>query len=72
MAIVRPAIRAAIEDALAEELATWLGAARYERVAARIGYRHGVQHRTLGTPVGQIPLTVPRARVSDATGQMRE
>jgi len=72
MAILRPAIRAAIEDALGQELATWLGAARYERVAARVGYRHGVQHRTLGTPVGQIALTVPRARVQAAHGQMRE
>ena len=26
-----------IEDALRQELATWLGAARYERVAARVG-----------------------------------
>src|SRR6185503_4310632 len=71
MASLRPASRAAVEDALGQELASWLGAARYERVAARVGSRPGVQHRTFGPPVGPLALTVPRARVQAAHGQMR-
>ena len=72
MATIRPVIRAAIEDAISRELCAWLGAARYERAAQRVGYRNGVQHRELGTPLGQIPLTVPRARIHEASGQTRE
>jgi putative transposase len=72
MATIRPVIRAAIEDAIAHELCAWLGAARYERAASRVGYRNGIQERELGTPLGQIALTVPRARVTDPDGQTRE
>ncbi|MFN8063411.1 MAG: transposase [Vicinamibacterales bacterium] len=63
MAIIRPAVRAAIEAAVEAELKAVLGAARYERIAGRVGYRHGSQTRTLGTPMGAIAVTVPRARV---------
>lgn len=72
MATIRPVIRAAIEDAIASELAAWLGAARYERAASRVGYRNGVQRRELGTGLGQIPLAVPRARIATGDGQTRE
>jgi transposase-like protein len=72
MATIRPVIRAAIEDAIASELATWLGAARYERVASRVGYRNGVQTRALGTPIGQMEVTVPRARIGMPDGRTRE
>jgi putative transposase len=72
LATIRPVIRAAIEDAIEQELAVWLGAARYERVAERLGYRNGVQHRELGTPLGQVPLTVPRARLRSPEGGTRE
>lgn len=63
MAIIRPAVRAAIEAAVEAELKAVLGAARYERIAGRVGYRNGSQTRTLGTPMGAIAVTVPRARV---------
>lgn len=68
LATIRPVIRAAIEDAIDAELAAWLGAARYERVTARLGYRNGVQSRELGTPMGQVALTVPRARLRTPAG----
>jgi hypothetical protein len=41
MAAIRPAIRAAIEHAVEAELTAVLGAARYERLRPRLGYRHG-------------------------------
>ena len=63
MAVIRPAVRAAIEAAVDAELQALLGAARYERIAGRLGYRHGSQARTVGTPMGAIAVTVPRARI---------
>ena len=63
MAAIRPAVREAIEAALERELTALLGASRYARVASRLGYRNGVQVRALGTPLGEIAVTVPRARV---------
>ena len=68
MAAIRPAVREAIEAALEKELSELLGAARYARVATRLGYRNGGQVRPLGTPLGQIPVTVPWARVQTAGG----
>ena len=64
MAAIRPAIRAAIEQAVEAELTAVLGAARYERLRPRLGYRHGTQERAVGTPMGAVPVTVPRARVT--------
>ena len=64
MAAIRPAIREAIEAAVAAELTAVLGAARYERWRPRLGYRHGTQERVIGTPMGAVTVTVPRARVS--------
>jgi len=72
MRMIQPVIRAAIEDAIAHELSAWLGATRYERAAQRVGYRNGSQRRELGTPMGQIALAVPRARVQEADGRTRE
>lgn len=72
MAVIRPAIREAIEQALARELSAVLGAARYERVAARLGYRNGVQVRDLGTGLGAVTIAVPRARIQHAAGGSHE
>ena len=66
MAAIRPAIREAIEQAVEAELTAVLGAARYQRLQPRLGYRNGTQERAVGTPMGVVPVTVPRARV--ATG----
>ena len=63
---IRPAVREAIETALEQELQRQLGAARYGRVAERVGYRNGHRARALGTPLGPVAVTVPRARVGAA------
>jgi putative transposase len=68
---IRPAIREAIEHALEAELGAVLGAQRYERIAARLGYRNGTQVRQLGTPMGAVTVAVPRARL-EAAGNTRE
>jgi transposase-like protein len=67
MAAIRPAVREAIEQAVEAELTALLGAARYERIGERLGYRHGAQERVIGTPMGAIPVTVPRARLAAPT-----
>lgn len=72
MAVIRPAIREAIEQALARELSAVLGAARYERVAERLGYRNGVQVRELGTGIGAVTVAVPRARITSGAGASQE
>jgi transposase-like protein len=64
MAAIRPAIREAIEQAVETELTAVLGAARYERLRPRLGYRNGTHERAVGTPMGAIPVTIPRARVT--------
>jgi hypothetical protein len=56
-----PCVRDAIEMALEAELRAVLGAARYARVTARLGCRNGTQQRELGTRMGAIGITVPRA-----------
>lgn len=66
MDILRPAIRAAIETAIEDELRRQLGAQRYARVTDRAGYRNGHRDRVLGTAVGAIPVSVPRARIGEA------
>lgn len=65
MDILRPAIRDAIETAIEDELRHHLGAQRYARVAERLGYRNGHRDRVLGTGVGAITVTMPRARVGE-------
>jgi putative transposase len=71
MAVIRPAVREAIEAAVEAELTAVLGAARYERLQRRGGYRNGTQERALGTPMGAVAVTVPRARM-DAAPATRE
>jgi transposase-like protein len=51
-----------------EELATALGAARYERNGARAGYRNGTKARTLTGPTGPLALTLPRGLVQTPAG----
>jgi transposase-like protein len=68
MAAIRPAIREAIEQAVATELTAVLGAARYERLRPRLGYRNGSQERAVGTPMGAVAITIPRARVTASAG----
>src|SRR5437762_116125 len=55
--------------AVHEELALALRAGRYERQAARHGYRNGVKTRTLTGPAGPMALTLPRATLARADGE---
>ena len=67
--LIDAAVRRAIEVAVEEELAGALGADRYEREAARRGYRNGTKERTLTGPTGPVPLTLPRATVTTPAGR---
>src|SRR5262249_59825303 len=68
LAEITPVLREAIDEALRSELARVLGAARYERVKGREGYRNGALTRELGTPMGRVKVEVPRARLTDGKG----
>ena len=69
---LRRYIREALEVALREELAAALAARPYERQERRRGYRNGAMERTITTPDGTRPLTVPRGRVIAADGATAE
>lgn len=71
-ALVRLAVRGAIEAAVEGELTTALGRDAWERAASAIGYRHGTITRTLVTSVGPVALTVPRGRLRHADGSTQE
>jgi transposase-like protein len=62
----------AVELVLEEELAEALGTSRYERSAARCGYRNGAQTRRITTAFGLQTLRVPRGRIVGADGGERE
>jgi transposase-like protein len=72
MRTIRPVLREAIEAALEQELSALLGVTRYQRAISRGGYRNGTQVRALGTPLGQVAVAVPRARVQMADGATQE
>jgi len=65
-------IRAALDIALAEELAAALASNRHERTARRCGYRNGTVERTITTPEGTRAVTVPRGRVEGTDGATTE
>lgn len=65
-------VREKIERVLEEEVDGYLGAGAYERVAGRLGYRHGTKERDISTPVGRYKLNVPRARLFDGNGGEEE
>ncbi len=71
-ALIREAIREALEAAVAEEVTAALGRAAWERVAERRGYRHGTSPRTIVTGEGPVALRVPRARLVQADGTTAE
>jgi putative transposase len=66
--LIHAHVREAIETAVHEELAAALGATRYERSDARIGYRNGTKARTLTGPTGPLGLTLPRGIVQTPAG----
>jgi transposase-like protein len=66
---LRAWVRTAVESLLEAEVTAALQAARYVRGAeARTGYRHAGRARQLTTSLGPTLITVPRARLFDATG----
>lgn len=71
-AAIRERVREIIELVLEEEVEAALGAPRSQRVAERVGYRHGSKQRKLTLRSGTIPLQVPRARLAEPAGGERE
>ena len=66
--LIHQQVRAAVEQAVQEELAAVLGVELYERSEVRRGERNGVKRRTLTGPTGPLELTVPRARLFTKEG----
>src|SRR6201988_2946175 len=71
-ATIRERVREIIEMVLQEEVEGALGARRSQRVAERVGYRHGSKPRRLTLRTGTVQLEVPRARLAEAEGGERE
>jgi transposase-like protein len=67
--LIHQHVRAAVEQAVREELAVVLGVELYERSDARGGERNGTKTRTLTGPTGPLELTLPRARLFTPTGK---
>jgi transposase-like protein len=60
--ILRPLIRAVLQEILEAEMSEALGAEKSERAEGRLGYRSGYYVRSLITRVGKLELRVPQDR----------
>jgi transposase-like protein len=73
---LRANVRATIEAVFEEELDAFLGRLRYDRGdggdGVRKGYRHGHRERRLTGTFGTETVRVPRARIADEAGRVRE
>ena len=70
---LRANIRTTIEAVFAEELDGFLGRLRYSRASgAAKGYRHGKRERQITGTFGTETVSVPRARIEDEDGKVRE
>src|SRR6202158_2145611 len=69
---IRERVREIIEMVLEQEVETALGAPRSQRVAERVGYRHGSKPRKLSLRTATVQLDVPRARLAEVDGRERE
>jgi transposase-like protein len=69
---LRAMVRQTIESMFEEELAQALGRARYARGGKAKGYRNGHRERELVGTFGTETVRVPRARMEDDDGQVRE
>lgn len=67
--LIHEGVKAAIEQAIREELAAVLGTEPYERAEARRGYRNGTKPRQLSGPTGPLSLEVPRATLFTPAGR---
>jgi transposase-like protein len=65
-------VRRTIETMFEEELAEALGRARYGRGDKAKGYRNGHRDRQLVGTFGTETVRVPRGRIEDADGKVRE
>lgn len=62
MDILRAMMQTVLQESLEAEFTRFLGAARFERTAAREGQRNGTRPRMLVTRLGRVTLRVPRDR----------
>jgi transposase-like protein len=70
---LRANIRSTIETVFNEELDSFLGRLRYGREAGAVkGYRHGQRDRRITGTFGTETISVPRARVENKDGKVRE
>ena len=70
---LRENIRSTIEAVFNEELDGFLGRLRYDRgTGASKGYRHGHRDRRITGTFGTETISVPRARVENEDGKVRE
>jgi len=70
---LRANIRSTIEAVFNEELDSFLGRLRYGREAGAVkGYRHGQRDRRITGTFGTETISVPRARVENEDGKVRE
>ena len=70
---LRANIRSTIEAVFSEELDGFLGRLRYGREAGAVkGYRHGHRDRQITGTFGTETISVPRARVENEDGKVRE
>lgn len=60
--VFRQLLGTVVQDAIRAEFERFVGAAPYERTAARRGHRNGTYPRTLKTRVGALVLDIPRDR----------
>ena len=63
-AALRRMVEEVVQTTLEREFTRFLGAAPFERTAARTGVRNGTRPRALVTRVGRLTLRVPRDRAS--------
>ena len=59
---LREVIQGVVQEVLEAEMDEALGAGKWERTDARVGYRAGYYPRTLVTRVGKLELRVPQDR----------
>lgn len=70
---LRANIRTTIEAVFEEELDGFLGRLRYSReIGGAKGYRHGKRERQITGTFGTETVSVPRARIEDEDGKVRE
>ena len=70
--ILRPLIRAVLQEVLEAEMSQALGAEKGERIEGRRGYRSGYYVRSLITRVGRVELRVPQDRQGRFSSELFE